>query len=553
MNFINQIKRIPLFYPAALVLLLTVTLYYTNCSYDQFYNLFNSDALQIPSIYKDVFIDHNGIRGWCLSTSPFFFPDMFFYFLFYFIFGSFVKATLLYGLFQLFFISFLFHRIMKEINPSLLISTTAISSVLLTLFFFCNIYLHYDEYSFLLVISNYHVGTFNLALLSTLILMKLRKENKTSFLIFLLLCLFLGEISDRLFLVMFYIPAIITSTLFFLLERKVKQYRLKFIKLFLVFAFALIAGEYMHSFIENSGIVRYPPSTLTNFDYLKQKLIGPEISAFFLNTSRAYMEILLEGTVRTLLIFLITVSFLLSIIVFFKCIRQYKSSKKVDILFYYNTFSIAWFVIALIAPFSHWHLVPEGEWLRYYFSAYILALLNLPVWIFYSFRAYFSEKKMYYISSVVLLLLFILVSKKLYKEGIDKMIARSNFYPTDVMELDNLAEKNGLKYGVADFWKSKPITMFSKKRLRVYAVYSDLCPYDILANYNWFYKSIEDKQKAPIFNFVIVTTLPDTTHVNKLFPNPLLKFNNQQLNLWKVPEFYYTMGSCALLLKDKKE
>lgn len=53
---------------------------------------------------------------------------------------------------------------------------------------------------------------------------------------------------------------------------------------------------------------------------------------------------------------------------FFKCIQQYKRSNKIDSIFYYNFFSIALFVIALIAPFSHWHLVPEEEWLRYYFS-----------------------------------------------------------------------------------------------------------------------------------------------------------------------------------------
>jgi hypothetical protein len=142
-----------------------------------------------------------------------------------------------------------------------------------------------------LVISNYHVGTFNLALLSTLILIKLRKENKNGLLISLFTCLFLGEISDRLFLVMFYIPAIITSTLYFFIERKDKQNRLNFIKLFLVLVLTIIAVEYTHSFIENSGIVSYPPSTLTNFDYLKQKIVGPEISTFFLNTSSAYISI----------------------------------------------------------------------------------------------------------------------------------------------------------------------------------------------------------------------------------------------------------------------
>lgn len=28
---------------------------------------------------------------------------------------------------------------------------------------------------------------------------------------------------------------------------------------------------------------------------------------------------------------------------------------------------------------------------------------------------------------------------------------------------------------------------------------------------------MEDKQKAPLFNFVVLTALADTTHANKLF------------------------------------
>jgi hypothetical protein len=38
-----------------------------------------------------------------------------------------------------------------------------------------------------------------------------------------------------------------------------------------------------------------------------------------------------------------------------------------------------------------------------------------------------------------------------------------------------------------------------------------------------------------------------------LFPTPLLKFNNQQLKVWKVPEFYYTIGTGVLFPEDKKQ
>ena len=61
-----------------MLLLLVVFSSFNDSAYNFF---FNSDTLYLPSVYKDLFIDGYGIKGWELNPSPNFFPDMSVYFL----------------------------------------------------------------------------------------------------------------------------------------------------------------------------------------------------------------------------------------------------------------------------------------------------------------------------------------------------------------------------------------------------------------------------------------------------------------------------------------
>lgn len=44
---------------------------------------YNVDCLYLPSLYTDIFIDGNLLKGWRLTPNPYFFPDMILYFIIY--------------------------------------------------------------------------------------------------------------------------------------------------------------------------------------------------------------------------------------------------------------------------------------------------------------------------------------------------------------------------------------------------------------------------------------------------------------------------------------
>jgi hypothetical protein len=61
---------------------------------------FNSEALYLPSLYRDLFIDHNPLIGWHLNPALGFFPDVIVYFILMFFSGNFILASILFSILQ---------------------------------------------------------------------------------------------------------------------------------------------------------------------------------------------------------------------------------------------------------------------------------------------------------------------------------------------------------------------------------------------------------------------------------------------------------------------
>jgi len=80
-----------------------------------------------------------------------------------------------------------------------------------------------------------------------------------------------------------------------------------------------------------------------------------------------------------------------------------------------------------------------------------------------------------------------------------------SYSPKIVKSLDEKKDVGQLKYGVANYWDAKVITLFSKKGIRVYPVNDNLIPYDHVTNENCFYA------KNAEFNFFIINHVLDTT------------------------------------------
>jgi hypothetical protein len=90
-----------------------------------------------------------------------------------------------------------------------------------------------------------------------------------------------------------------------------------------------------------------------------------------------------------------------------------------------------------------------------------------------------------------------------------------NYYPEKVKCIDDFSQKYNLKYGIAEYWDAKQITMLSKQNIRVYTVFDNLGAWYHVTNQNWFYKNGKGKYANPVFTFV----LPEKINKEDLIKN----------------------------------
>ena len=80
----------------------------------------------------------------------------------------------------------------------------------------------------------------------------------------------------------------------------------------------------------------------------------------------------------------------------------------------------------------------------------------------------------------------------------------SSYRPQLVQFLDDLASKEGVRYGLAPYWEARITTLLSKTGLRVYAVDGSLQPFLWVNNIKWYTEAVDDRHERPPFRFVVL-------------------------------------------------
>jgi hypothetical protein len=113
-----------------------------------------------------------------------------------------------------------------------------------------------------------------------------------------------------------------------------------------------------------------------------------------------------------------------------------------------------------------------------------------------------------------------------------------------VQVLDKVVDKYDLRYGIAPYKDAKVITMFSKKNLRVYAVFDGLTPWFHVTNHNWYYKEVSNWGEDLKFDFVLAKnqtaknqTARETTH--ELLEPILDSLSVADWTLYKTADFVF--------------
>jgi hypothetical protein len=492
-------------------------------------NAFSSDALYLPTFYIDIFIDKTGIEGLKLNAAPNFFPDMFLYFILYSITGNVVISGIVYSVIQSMFILVLFFLISKVIfYKSFNFIYPAFINILFILILISGLFNSYISLTWHLINNAYHTSAFVLSLFSIYLYLKYIRFNKTIHIILLSVCIFLGSLNDKIYILAAVFPLAILSII--LLFKKIIQ-KQKTFKLLLSISISAILGLTALNIILNITSI-----SLIHKDFT----FSLEKTLYSINFAWGYLS---EQLLKFDIVSLILVSgYMTYIILIIKLLffRNNFSNEEATYKTIFQFFSVLFFFFVFLTPIIIIGEFHEPSMFRYIIFIFYLAFINIGL-LFSHIKHRLPINIITF--SLLFFTLFVLgnqFSKNDLKYETNALI---NFKPEYIKNIEEIAtnEKN-LKLGIASYWKARQITAFNNKDLRVYATFKNnkLNP-ELFCGSNrlWFFpKSNEPNDR--IYNFIVLDELKDTSFYYDYFEkNELLLYEHKGTYILKVVDFYF--------------
>ncbi|PBQ31618.1 hypothetical protein CNR22_07500 [Sphingobacteriaceae bacterium] len=471
---------------------------------------FCSDTLYLPSIYRDLFIDHSDISDWHFNPAPNYFPDMGVYFLLNFISQNFIIASFLFSFAQCLFLSFILVKLFRLIFPLAspfytLFIYTFLCLFLLEFFFFSKNFINV----FFLLVNAYHTGAFLMTLLCAFFTFKYINGKNGLWLLLLLVTGFLSVISDRLFLVFFSAPMIASCLLL------IKRLNWKPTTLLTV---AIITFSWLGLKVFKQ-IDSFPYPMLDETKPADFSIISMQAEIYFDQIS----TYLLRFGFMALTMYLFIVSLFLMAYVFLKSIRH-ENDKLIS---FYSLFSLIFSVCVILTPLVSGRYT-GGDCLRYNVYPFYLGILNLAVFIMFLSRGKQANKVLSFSLVGLNLIFFMLALTQISPKGINEFF---NYYPKKAQQMDALAEKEHLHQGVANYWDAKVMTMFSKKGVIVRAVFDNISVHKHVANENWYFENR--------FNFVVISGFNDTSQYRSQVRDVQMVIDQPNFKVVKTNDFTY--------------
>lgn len=399
-------------------------------------NLFNADALYLPTLFSDLFSNGGSLKDWFLTPAPYFFPDypifLFAYLAWPTAYGQIIIFSLIQTLLTFLALRFLAQQVHS--TAPLLIAAT-VSTLLVGLA------LKAGEPFALILNSAYHYGIFFVSIIFLALYIKSdeAKEQAASWANYLGLALlaFASTLSDNLFLVQTVAPLCMTHLLIQMIEH---DFSLRRKRLPIIVAVSSILGSVSYGLvIENHtrpSIDIKPSSLMANLNEMSELIIS------ILSNNPAY------GVV-----FILYAGIALYILT-----RSLISGRKITPLDFAVIFSLASLCTTLGAialtdlVITSRYLIPTLSW-----PIIIVTLLS---------NRYYPGKSTRYIILSASMFVVISISGDAYqltkKNGLNH-----DFYPSEISCIDNHLAPLGLSYGISQYWDAKPIQLLSQTNLNI--------------------------------------------------------------------------------------
>ena len=477
---------------ALMVALMTLLFWFAFLSDIGLNYFFSSDALYLPSLYRDIFQDGYTLSGWTLGQASNFFPDMLLFFLLNALFGDFITAAFCYSVIQYFAIIVIFCLIFKQLKPNLHPSTFAPAIFLFASFLFLFFIDNNWYLSSLLNYNSFHNSAFIMALVCVWLFCKYLNTKSWKCLISILVLSILGGACDKLFFICFTIPValVIIVLYFFNKDRKT------IIKFLIALAVGTIGAIALWMFFENNPYfsLKKPYGSIT-IEFIQKS---------WMVFSKQMYGYLTSFSFALVITYLSIISYLAVVVhIFIKTRKLIKEKKRADALFAFELFVLFFTPIVLLAP------ILAGSYdnvasLRYSYFPYILLPFTLVLLTSNWLDRNKLSKTILNTALSVFIVGYLMINFPVQKlgNGLNRFF---NFYPENARIVDDyFSEGETLKYGVTnEYWTAKQVTMFSKKEVRLYFVFHKGHPWLHVSNKHWFTDNDKGRHAHCKFTFLL--------------------------------------------------
>jgi hypothetical protein len=485
--------------------------------------LYDSDALNLPSMYRDLFREHGSFFAWRFSAAPFFFPDMLLYFLINFLIPNFHLAIVFYGVAQ----SILFVLGLMLLSNRIFGSRAIIHCFILlsgTLFFIHDsrgVFAWADNELCLTMLSSiYHVGVLLVGIYVLALIMagldhdfaRGNRRRGLAILAGILVLSILTVASDMLYVLQVTIPAILAMFFLFLISRVSFK---RWAGLSLVLLASVPMGKLMDRMFANIG-------QLQSAVKLTPRAIGDAMQAIVQwagDVCKAHWGVAIAWAA------FMAISLAVSMIAVYKASRQKPFNRHYAFFFAFILLLVTINFTALIATGQH---AP-----RYFIFSYVMpSFFGWPL-LLGGWRWLVDRLDRFCVHHVVAggLSLFMAVSLCASPTRNFKSLAKlRDYYPDSIRRLDEYARRKNLKNGISDYWPARRVTMLSKAGLRVIQVDRELRPRLWINSRAWYDRP---------FDFVLLENLNESKILQRFGqPRDALKIDNKPVAfVYDSPEF----------------
>jgi hypothetical protein len=492
---------------------------------------FNSDTFYLPSIFRDLFIDGSGLKGWNLNAAPNFFPDLFIFSIINALVSDFRIAYLIFSILQVVIIVLIFNAILIQVDSRIKHYHLAISNVFLLLFPLSTLISGDFIFTFYLYSLSYHTGAFVMTLLALFFSLKLLKNFSTSAIIALGAMVFFGTFNDRLFIPTFVFPIMLWLIMLFNKEKA----RVSLIIISTVI-FSMVLGLAAFNLFKNLGYVHIIGTDWKMFNF-------SNIISSFRVAGEQSLRYITKGQISGVVIVISLLVFIFLSVKVWAIFRSLILAKRKSlsisftnadafVLFAWANIPIVW-----LTPILNGSYVSPAI-LRFNIHAYFLAILCIG----YIALVVIKNQRLLNRTSLISLLLATLLGLLILFKNSESYTLRTvaDYYPKRVEAIDSFVKESGVKYGISEYWVAKASTMLSKEDVRIYHVHSNLRIWYHVTNKNWFYKGGKGTYGNPRFEMIVMNGF-DSTRVASILGPPLLvrKYPEAGVEIWKVKEFEF--------------